>query len=153
MRVNLKGTFPPPLIFAAFLMLGLALHWISPIDISSRYLLVRLAIGGHLLFVAGTIAFQTFWLMRKNNTPIDFNKPTTAIVTRGPFRFTRNPLYLSLLMLYAGIAILVNSLWFLPFLIGMLVLFNGIAKREEEYLVETFRKDYIDYRKRVRRWL
>lgn len=153
MSVDLKGTFPPPLILAVFLMLGFALHWIWPVNISTGYLWLRLAMGGHLLFVAGTIAIQTFRLMRKKDTPIDFNKPTTAIVTRGPFRFTRNPLYLSLLMLYAGIAFLLNSLWFLPFLMVMLALFNAIAKREEEYLEETFREDYIDYRNRVRRWL
>jgi len=153
MRENLKGAFPPPLTFAVFLVLGLALHWTWPMVISSRYLLVRLAIGGHLLFVAGTIAVQAFWLMRKNETPIDFKKPTTAIITKGPFRFTRNPLYLSLLILYASIAILLNSPWFLPFLIAMLALFNGIAKREEEYLEETFSEDYIVYRNRVRRWL
>jgi len=134
-------------------MLGLALHWIWPISISTGYLWVRLPVGGHLLFFAGTMAIQTFWMMRRQGTPIDFNKPATAIITGGPFRFTRNPLYLSLLMLYAGIAILVNSLWLLPFLIGMLALFNGIAKREEEYLEEAFGEDYIDYRKRVRRWL
>lgn len=153
MRADLKGTFPPPLIFAAFLVPGLALHLIWPVVISNRYLWGRLAIGGHLLFVAGTIAIQAFWLMRKKDTPIDFNKPSTAIVTGGPFRFTRNPLYLSLLMLYAAIAIFLNSLWFLPFLIVMLALFNGIAKKEEKYLEETLREDYIDYKSRVRRWL
>jgi len=153
MRTDMKGTFPPPLIFAAFLMSGLALHWILPVNIPTGYLWIRLAIGGPLLLISGTIAIQTFRLMRKKDTPIDFNKPATAIVTRGPFRFTRNPLYLSLLMLYAGIAFLVNSLWFLPFLMVMLALFNAIAKREEEYLEETFREDYIAYKNRVRRWL
>ena len=91
--------------------------------------------------------------MRNNNTPLDFNKPTTVMVTKGPFRFTRNPLYLSLLMLFLGIAILVNSLWFLPFLLCMFIIFNGITKKEESYLEDVFGDEYVKYKNNVRRWL
>ena len=153
MAENFRGTLPPPLVFVGFLALSLALHWNMPIHITNKYQWVRFPIGGHLLFVAGTIALQSFFLMRRGNTPIDFNKPTTAIIIKGPFRFTRNPLYLSLLMLFGGIAILLNSLWFLPSLLCMLFIFNGITKKEESYLEDRFGDEYVRYKNNVRRWL
>ena len=153
MSENFKGTIPPPVIFIVFLVLSSALHWGLPMHVTSMYQWIRFPIGGHLLFVAGVMAIQSFRLMRNNNTPIDFNKPTTTIVTKGPFRFTRNPLYLSLLMLYLGIAILVNSLWFFPFLLWMFIVFNAIAKKEESYLEDRFGDAYMKYKSKVRRWL
>jgi protein-S-isoprenylcysteine O-methyltransferase Ste14 len=102
---------------------------------------------------AGVMAVRTLWLMRRNNTSVDFNKPTTMLVTKGPFRFTRNPLYLALLMFYLGIAILVNSLWFFPFLLLMFFLFNKTARKEESYLEDRFGDTYRKYKNRVRRWL
>ena len=150
---NFKGTLPPPLVFIGFLALSLALHWNMPIYIANKYQWVRFPIGGHLLFVAGAIALQSFFLMRNNNTPLDFNKPTTVIVTKGPFRYTRNPLYLSLLMLFLSIAILLNSLWFFPFFLCMFIIFNRITKKEESYLGDRFGDEYVKYKNNVRRWL
>ena len=78
----------------------------------------------------------------------------TALVINGPFQFTRNPLYLSLTLVYSGIALLVNAFWallMLPFV--LLVMRQGVIDREECYLERKFGEEYLRYKARVRRWL
>ena len=153
MEKGIDGVLPPPIIFVAFLLLGIALHWIAPLHISSGYQWVRYPVGAHLILIAGAIALQAYRLMRRHNTPVDFTKPTIAIITEGPFRYTRNPLYVSLLLLFMGMAIIINSLWFVPLLVCMLAMFNVIARKEEAYLETRFGETYARYRNSVRRWI
>ena len=92
--------------------------------------------------------------MRGADTTLDVNKPVSTLVQDGPFRYSRNPGYLSLVMLYAGIAILGNALWailFLPLLV--LITQRELIEREERYLERTFGEEYLAYKRRVRRWL
>ncbi len=81
-------------------------------------------------------------------------RPTTALVVGGPFRFTRNPMYLGTTLLYIGIAILAQALWalvLLPFV--LMIVQRGVIEREERYLEGKFGADYLRYKQRVRRWL
>ena len=92
--------------------------------------------------------------MRRAGTNVRPDQPSTAIVSDGPFRFTRNPLYLSVATMFVGIALLANSAWFLVLLIPMgLLLHFGVVLREERYLDAKFGAPYKDYRARVRRYL
>lgn len=92
--------------------------------------------------------------LARARTPLDPRKPTTAIVTAGAFRFSRNPIYLSLLLLYLGIASLINALWiFLLALPLVVVLQRGVVEREERYLERKFGDEYMVYKNRVRRWM
>ena len=78
----------------------------------------------------------------------------TALVTGGPFRFSRNPLYISLTLLYLAVSILVKTLWplfFLPFV--LLVMIKGVIVREERHLERIFSEQYMRYKERTRRWL
>ncbi len=85
---------------------------------------------------------------------IRIEKPTNSLVTSGPFRFSRNPIYLALTLAYIGLSLVFNSYWPLPFLPLVLVIMHfGVIRREETYLEELFGQDYRDYRARVRRWL
>ncbi len=80
--------------------------------------------------------------------------PTTAIVVQGPFRFSRNPMYLAMAIFFAGLAISIDGLLiivFLPMLLGILSF--GVISREERYLEEKFGQEYLRYNARVRRWL
>src|SRR5262249_6758965 len=82
------------------------------------------------------------------------NRPTTTIVDRGPYRFTRNPIYLAMVLALIGPAIALNSLWLLLTLVPFaLVIRYGVVAREEAYLQRKFGDDYRRYRARVRRWL
>jgi protein-S-isoprenylcysteine O-methyltransferase Ste14 len=75
-------------------------------------------------------------------------------VSDGPYRFTRNPLYLALAGLCLGIAFAVGTVWLLVFLIPVLLITHyGIIKREEQYLARKFGEPYVLYMKRVRRWI
>jgi protein-S-isoprenylcysteine O-methyltransferase Ste14 len=81
-------------------------------------------------------------------------KPVTAFVTSGPYRFTRNPMYVGFTLIYLGVAAMVNTawpLWFLPAI--FLTMHFGVVRREEAYLERRFGDDYRAYRDRVRRWL
>ena len=91
--------------------------------------------------------------MRAAETTMRTDKPVSNLIQDGPFRYTRNPLYLSDAMIYAGIAVLRNSLWAIALLpLGMYVIQREVMGREECYLERTFGEEYLDYKRRVRRW-
>jgi protein-S-isoprenylcysteine O-methyltransferase Ste14 len=81
-------------------------------------------------------------------------RPATALITEGPFRFTRNPLYLSLALLYLGIGLWLGALWPIVLLPALMLLVQQlVVLREEAYLESRFGDAYRTYRNRVRRWL
>ena len=82
------------------------------------------------------------------------HKATRAIVSTGPYAYTRNPMYLSLILVYAGIVLIFNTLWpviLLP--LPLLVIQYGVIHREERYLERKFGDEYARYRTKTRRWL
>jgi protein-S-isoprenylcysteine O-methyltransferase Ste14 len=92
--------------------------------------------------------------MRRAGTNVRPDRPTLVIVSDGPFRFTRNPLYLAAIGIYVSITLLVDALWPLVLLGPMLVLLvKGVVVREEQYLAAKFGDEYRNYKTRVRRWL
>jgi protein-S-isoprenylcysteine O-methyltransferase Ste14 len=106
---------------------------------------VLLAIG---LFL---FAVRTF---RAAGTPVPGNRPTTTIVRTGPYRFSRNPIYLAFSLLQLGIALWVNSLWLvLTLLAAVAVMSLVVIPREERYLEARFPAEYSPYKASVRRWL
>jgi len=143
---------PPPLIPLTALLLSAFLQRILPAPLlPDRY---RRMVGGALLgvaFVGGGWAVRT---MRAGETPLNPEKPTTQIVTAGPFGLSRNPIYVSFLLIVSGVAALMNSRW--PVLLlpaVMTALQKGVIEREEHYLEAKFGDDYRAYKTRVRRWL
>lgn len=108
-----------------------------------------------LLFVAGaTVALWGKRVMEAAGTNVNPALPSTAIVTSGPFRLTRNPLYLSMLSLYLGAALATNAAWLLILLVPLLAILHfGIVLREERYLEAKFGEPYRVYKTRVRRWI
>jgi protein-S-isoprenylcysteine O-methyltransferase Ste14 len=91
---------------------------------------------------------------RAAGTPVPGNKPTTAIVQSGPYRFSRNPIYLAFSLLHLGIAIWINSLWLIATLVAALgVMARVVIPREEQYLERRFGEEYLTYKKSVRRWI
>ncbi len=142
---------PPPFIYAGTLAAGLLLNRLRPTPFLPRGLrLFGLAsiVGGLLLGLSGVRE------MRRAETNVDPRKPTTAIVDAGPYQFTRNPLYVSMTLIYCGISAVANAL--LPFLMlpGVLaVMRKGVIEREELYLERKFGEEYLSYKERVRRWI
>jgi protein-S-isoprenylcysteine O-methyltransferase Ste14 len=96
-------------------------------------------------------AVRTF---RTAGTPVPGNRPTTTIVRTGPYRYSRNPIYLSFSLLQLGVAFWVNSLWLLVTLMPAVALMSFVViPREEQYLETHFPSDYLPYKASVRRWL
>jgi protein-S-isoprenylcysteine O-methyltransferase Ste14 len=92
--------------------------------------------------------------LRSAGTPPDPREPATRLVTHGPYLYTRNPGYLSMAMIYAGVAALANALWALLLLPAALVVIQReVIGREERYLKRRFGEEYIRYMAQVRRWI
>ena len=147
---------PPPLIFQGFLVLGLALGRLAPARIAGGQIPTagRAGAGAVVVAAGGALAVLGLRQFRKAGTEVRPDRPTTALVTGGIYRHTRNPLYMALALVYAGIAIAVDSLWALVLLVPCLgVIRYGVITREEAYLDRKFGEEYRRFRSAVRRWL
>lgn len=145
---------PPPLIYLSGVSVGWILNYFYPAQIV--FLPREAEIVGGVVFVgiAGWIIVAAFRAFRQAKTNIEPWKPTTAIVSSGVFGFSRNPVYLAMTLLYLGVALLLDSIWILLLIIPVLFLITvGVILREEKYLTEKFGDEYLNYKKRVRRWL
>jgi protein-S-isoprenylcysteine O-methyltransferase Ste14 len=145
----------PPAIFATGIAAGLFLHWLLPVHLASPAWAPAIRWAGAALIAAWLAlaiwAVQTF---RGVGTTPNPTKPTTALAFRGPYRFTRNPMYLGFAFLQAGVAGAANSIWPLVVLPPVLwVTWTAVIRREERYLEEKFGAEYTAYKARVRRWL
>jgi protein-S-isoprenylcysteine O-methyltransferase Ste14 len=143
---------PPPLIFLAGLAVGFGLDALLPgVDLPA---LVQWGLGV-LLVLAGLgllLWFNT--LFSRTGTAVEPWKPTTAIVTTGPYRMTRNPAYLGMALTYIGIAAMSSAVWvLLPLPMVLAVIDRGVIAREERYLERKFGEEYLGYKRSVRRWI
>ena len=146
--------FPPPLIYAITLAVGWLLGRWHPWPITGGPSVGRLAVAAVGAVLSLWLAIGAMVAFRRARTTIIPNRPATAMVDAGPYRFTRNPMYLSLVALYLGGALLLDSWWpvlLLPVLV--LVVDRMVIAREERYLATAFPAEYAEYRARVRRWL
>lgn len=142
---------PPPLLYFSVLGIGLLLQQAAPLPVippsAGHPLAIACAAGFALLVVWGVTSFRR---ARTSLVPV---RPATALITDGPFRFTRNPLYLGLALLYLGIALWLGVVWPIVLLPALLFLVQQIViLREEAYLESRFGEAYRAYRARVRRW-
>ena len=142
---------PPPLIYLVALIFGLLLGRRFPM----RFVPRSMARGLGWPLLGGVLLLGWFeWAMRQADTPTNPYKPVQRIATEGPFRYTRNPGYLAMTLIYAGIASLANALWAILLLpVALLVIQRGVIEREERYLEGKFGEEYLSYKARVRRWI
>ncbi|MEW6684335.1 MAG: isoprenylcysteine carboxylmethyltransferase family protein [Nitrospirota bacterium] len=146
------GVIAPPLLIYAVAFGGAELlHALAPLHVGSG--LMR-ALGGTLLIGAGILlARGAFRAMGLAGTSANPYSSATALVMQGPFRWTRNPLYLAQTFLYIGMAMALNTLWPLAWLpVVLLVMRYGVIEREERRLERQFGAVYQAYAARVRRW-
>ena len=158
MDENLKDSaairIPPPVFFFVCFGCGFLLEFFFPTHIINLSLIPRVIVGCIFTLIPIYFAGSAFFVLIKNKTTFNVAKSTTKIVTDGSYRFSRNPMYLSLLLLLFVIAVLSSSLWFfltIPILY-ILILFKAV-KPEERYLSQKFGEEYLNYSAKVRRWI
>ena len=143
----------PPLAWGLAVIAGLALDWLLPLpflpdDLQKGFL------GVSVFVLALALLAWAIVTMTGAGSNVPTNRPTTTIVESGPYRFTRNPIYLGMVLGLIGLGIAFDNLWLLVMLVPFaLVIRYGVVAREEAYLERTFSDAYRGYRRRVRRWL
>jgi protein-S-isoprenylcysteine O-methyltransferase Ste14 len=142
----------PPLLYSGTLLVSLLLHWFKPWYLPHAWPVRIVGVG--LIAAAAALGIWGERTLKRGGTNVNPREPTLAIVSDGPYRFTRNPLYLALAGLCLGIALAVGTVWPLVFLVPVLLITHyGIIKREERYLARKFGEPYGAYMARVRRWI
>lgn len=143
----------PPLLYVGTLLLGLGIHLFWPVHLATTAFPIRI-VGVVLAVASGALSRWASGTMRRAGTNVLPSKPTLSIVTAGPFRFSRNPLYIAGSSLYIGLTLILNSAWPFVLFVPMLVVLDlGVVRREERYLEAKFGDAYLAYKARVRRWL
>ncbi|HYE27967.1 MAG TPA: isoprenylcysteine carboxylmethyltransferase family protein [Allosphingosinicella sp.] len=149
---NPRVYVPPPLLALAVLAAGLAIdgRLAAPPDGP-----ILLKVGAGALIVSGILPIAiALGLFRRRKTRPEPWAPSSALVVEGIYRFTRNPMYLGMMLVYAGLALLFQSLTAFLLLAPLAVIFDRLViAREEAYLARRFGAAYASYRAQVRRWL
>ncbi len=143
----------PPLVYAVSLFIGLGSEQLLPL-VSIPWVW-RAGPAVVLIPLAGLLIAPTVMRFRKADTPFsDFRKPVTTLITDGPYRYSRNPAYLALTLLYFGVGVLFSSAWVCVLVIPTLLIINVAAvRKEEQHLEAQFGEEYLRYKTAVRRWL
>ena len=148
---------PPPLIYLVGLLLGLGTDWLCglpALPYLRRWEGLDLGVGFGLGGLGLALILAAAGRFLKAGTKIPPHQPATVLVTGGLYRYSRNPIYLGLTMIYLGLAAGFASLGSLILLPGVLAaMVWGVIRREESYLERKFGDTYRDYKARVRRWL
>ena len=141
----------PPLLYGVAFVVVLALGWFWPMPIVGR--VVAVGVGLVLVVFGVGIAMWGRRTMQAAGTNVDPYRPATVLVKTGPFRFSRNPLYMSLTLLFLGLSLVVNTWWGIVLLFPVLIIMHwGVILREERYLDQKFGASYQEYRSKVRRY-
>ena len=142
----------PPLIYLGFLLGAWLVGHFWPLPLQLREANQPL---GWLLIILGLFVIASgVRQMTKAGTPVNPRQSTRTLVINGVFHYSRNPLYISLTLIYLGLAVLSQNAWPIIFLVPLLVVVHyGVILKEESYLEKKFGEEYLEYKRTVRRWL
>jgi protein-S-isoprenylcysteine O-methyltransferase Ste14 len=149
------GIRRPPFLYLGCLVLGFALERVLPMPLSNPETTSIYSIaGGTLILIGVAIMAAGARNFSRADTPVPSNQPVRALVTTGIHGWSRNPIYVGMLLLYAGIGTAARSPWVLILALPLVIILRyGVIAREETYLERRFGDAYRDYKARVRRWL
>ncbi|HLO27537.1 MAG TPA: isoprenylcysteine carboxylmethyltransferase family protein [Anaerolineales bacterium] len=142
----------PPVLLLVHIFAAFILNWLLPLPFVFPGFLIW--IGDAFILAGLALPFSAVNQLRKAHTTLDPHSPVTEIVTSGPYRFSRNPIYLGFLCLLIGFPLIFRSYWGLILSpVFMVLLYELVIKHEEAYLENKFGEIYTAYKARVRRWL
>ncbi len=143
---------PPPVVYLGLIILGVGLHFRWPMNFLPIETRVPLGLS---IIVLSFVLFG--WVVRTflaSKTSLDHRKPTTALISSGPFRFSRNPIYVSMTLFGLGLGVLFDNLWIVLLMIpAVLIIRFFVISREESFMESKFGEDYLRYKAAVRRWI
>ncbi len=146
------GAFRPPRIYLTSILAGVLVGMAAPLPFVPASL--AFPIGAPLVALAVALFIYAVARFKAVSTPVPAREPTTAIVRSGPYRFSRNPIYLAYSLFQLGLAIWLDNGWLLATLVAAVALIGHLViPREEQYLERKFGAEYLDYKRSVRRWL
>lgn len=145
----------PPFLYLACLLLGLALDRLLPLPLTlPEIVLFPWVAGGGLILAGVAILAAGIRNFSRAATPVPSNQHVRALVTTGIHGWSRNPIYVGMLLLYTGIGISAHRPWVLILTLPLVIVLRyRVVAREEAYLERRFGDAYREYKARVRRWL
>jgi len=147
-----RGVARAPLVYIGSIVLGVILHFLWPVSLLAPTL--GALFGAAVALIAIGLFLLAVRTLHAAGTPVPGNRPTTMVVRTGPYRFSRNPIYLAFSLLHLGIALWWNSLWLLLTLFAAVAFMSFVViPREERYLEARFPSEYLLYKSSVPRWL
>jgi protein-S-isoprenylcysteine O-methyltransferase Ste14 len=142
----------PPIIHLAGILVGLGVDAIWPAPLLP--MMIQYIVGGALILLGLAVVLACGLTFHKSGTSVPTHTPSTALVTHGIYRFSRNPIYIALSLVHLGVAAAADNPWMAATLpIVLIVIRYGVIAREEAYLEAKFGQAYRDYKTKVRRWL
>jgi protein-S-isoprenylcysteine O-methyltransferase Ste14 len=153
---NAQVRIPPPILIVVCLIAGWCL------DQGQSWLILpatgwygpRVALSGALILLGLGLILYCAQQFKQAHTPIEPWRPTSSVITSGPYRYSRNPIYLGIVIAGAGIALAFNTCWMLFSVLAFALIANKhVIEKEEDYLDRKFGESYSNYRRETRRWL
>lgn len=142
---------PPPIIILGCYLVGAGLQYMFP------YMFLPSGwewISWPIIILGVALLLWSLFMLKQQDTPISPHKTPNVLITSGPYRFSRNPIYIGLLLVYVSMAVYSNALMVaLMFPVAVALITKGVIMQEEERLQQAFGKKYQRYKNRVRRWL
>ena len=147
-----KILIPPPVLYLCAFADGILLNYFFPVDIIPLYW--KCIMGSVLIGCGCVLGYYTSREFHKHRISVRHGKPPEWLITTGPFRFTRNPLYMVMNLLLTGIGFASGNIWTIAMVVPTILVMNWLVIRiEEKYLEDRFGNMYKEYKKKVRRWM
>ena len=144
--------FPPPVFYLVMILMGYGLDQWLPWHWQAGFLSMWLGIA--LVGTGAMLIGWAAWLFRRHQTTILPHKASSRIIQEGPFRFSRNPIYLAFTLIQLGVGIGLGNIWILALVYPTLRIMNHqVIDREEAFLKQAFGEEYLNYCRSVRRWI
>jgi len=145
---------PPPFFYVATFLLSLLVGKFVPLSTAFFQKPITQKLAAVFIFIGIMFIFPAVLRFLKSKNTLVTVLPANSLQTTGIYAYTRNPMYLGLLFMYTGIAIMLGNWWTFLFIpIVILVVTYAVIRKEEDYLERAFGQAYVDYRKKVRRWV